>query len=102
MLRSRMIQGRKGCDETRGKGRYNDMNTDISIPNPVYHTSEQLAAQLGMSLSDFFLEALTAYIAHYQHDEITAQLNQVYQTESSSLDPELMSRQLAVLEDDAW
>ena len=78
------------------------MKADISIPNPLYHTSEQLAAQLGMSLSDFFLEALTAYIAQYQNDDITAQLNQVYSTESSSLDPEFMSVQLASVENDAW
>jgi len=78
------------------------MKADISIPNPLYRTSEQLAAQLGMSLSDFFLEALTCYIAQYQNDDITAQLNQVYRTESSSLAPEFMAVQLASLEDDVW
>ncbi len=78
------------------------MKADLVIPNPVYHTSEQLAAQLEMSLSEFFLEALTFYIAQYQNEEITAQLNHVYRTETSSLAPELMSLQLASLGDESW
>jgi len=41
------------------------MKADISIPNPLYELSEQLAQQLGMSLSKFFLAALAAYIEHY-------------------------------------
>jgi hypothetical protein len=78
------------------------MKADITIPNPLYETSEKLAQQLGMSLSDFFLAALTTYIETYQSDGITEQLNQVYQTEPSTLEPDIMTFQLASLDRDTW
>ena len=78
------------------------IKTDISLPDSIYETSERLAQQLGMSLSDFLLAALTAYIAKYQMRNITDQLNQLYETEPSSLDPGLTSIQVASLDHDTW
>ena len=78
------------------------MKADITIPNPIYETSEKLAQQLGISLSDFFLAALTAYIETYQSDDITEQLNQVYQTETSTLEPDIMTLQLVSLDRETW
>lgn len=78
------------------------MKTDIIIPNPIYETAEQLAQQLGMSLSEFFLTALTAYMKTYQREDITERLNQVYATESSALEPDIIAVQSAFLEDESW
>lgn len=78
------------------------MKTDIIIPNPIYETAEQLAQQLGMSLSEFFLTALTAYMKTYQRKDITERLNQVYATESSTLEPDIIAAQSALLEDESW
>jgi len=78
------------------------MKADISIPNPLYETSEKLAQQLGISLSDFFLSALNAYIAQYQNSGVTEQLNQVYQTEVSTIEPDILRSQLASLEQEIW
>ena len=74
------------------------MKTDIFIPNPLYETSKKLAQQLGMSLSDFFLTALTTYIEQNQQGNITEQLNQVYETEPSPLDSDIITLQRASLE----
>ena len=73
------------------------MKTDLIIPNPMYETAEQLAQQLGMSLSDFFLTALTAYMQTYQRDDVTERLNQVYATETSTLEPDIIALQSASL-----
>ncbi len=73
------------------------MKTDLIIPNPMYETAEQLAQQLGMSLSDFFLTALTAYMPTYQRDDVTERLNQVYATETSTLEPDIIALQSASL-----
>ena len=78
------------------------MKTDIFIPNPLYETSKKLAQQLGMSLSDFFLTALTTYIEQNQQGNITEQLNQVYETEPSPLDSDIITLQLASLERETW
>ena len=78
------------------------MKTDIFIPNPLYETSKKLAQQLGMSLSDFFLTALTTYIEQNQQGNITEQLNQVYETEPSPLDSEIITLQRASLERETW
>jgi hypothetical protein len=78
------------------------MKADISIPNPIYETSEKLAQQLGMSLSDFFLAALTEYVAKYQKLDITERLNQVYESESSSLDPGLTNIQMISIGNEKW
>ena len=78
------------------------MKTDIFIPNPLYETSKKLAQQLGMSLSDFFLTALTTYIEQNQQGNITEQLNQVYETGPSPLDSEIINLQLTSLERETW
>ena len=78
------------------------MKADIFIPNPLYETSKKLAQQLGMSLSDFFLTALTTYIEQNQQGNITEQLNQVYETEPSPLDSNIITLQLASLERETW
>jgi len=93
--------------------KHHDMNTsmktdislikaDISIPHSLYEASERLAQQLGMSFSDFFLTALAAYIAKYQMLDVTEQLNQVYDKESSSLDPLFTTIQVASLAQETW
>ena len=79
-----------------------EMKADISIPNPLYEAATQLAQQLDMSLSEFFLAALTDYIDHYQRDDVTMQLNQVYETEDSTLDPGLAHLQTASLGHETW
>ncbi len=78
------------------------MKADIFIPNPLYETSQKLAQQFGMSLSDFFLTALTTYIEQYQKGNITEQLNQVYETETSTLDSDMMNLQIASLGRETW
>ncbi len=78
------------------------MKTDVIIPNPIYETAEQLAQQLGMSLSDFFLTALTAYMKTYERNDVTDRLNQVYATESSLLEPDIIALQSSSLEEESW
>jgi len=76
---------------------------NISIPRSVFKTAEQLAKNLGMSLSEFYTAALSAYIEGYRNNSsITEKLNQVYETESSSIDPELVKMQVVSLGDETW
>jgi hypothetical protein len=78
------------------------MKADISIPNPVYEAAEQLAQRLGMSLSELYTAALTAYVTAHQKGEVTEALNRVYETESSTIEPGLVNIQLASVGGETW
>lgn len=78
------------------------MKMDISIPNPIYEASEQLAQRLGISLSELYTAALTAYVTAHQRGEVTEALNRVYETESSTIEPVLVKIQLASVGGEAW
>jgi hypothetical protein len=78
------------------------MKTDISIPNPIFESAKQLAQKLDMSLSELYTAALAAYVAAYENDDITEKLNEVYETESSTLDPVFIKIQVASLGNENW
>jgi hypothetical protein len=78
------------------------MKTEISVPNPIYEAAERLAAELGMSLSEFYVTALAAYIAAYQNGDITKKLDEVYSKEDSRLEPGLTAIQVASIGEDKW
>ena len=78
------------------------MKTAISLPDPLFEEGEQAAKQLGMSRSELYATALEAYLKARRAKHITAQLDDVYQDEDSSLD-ELTGRlQLLSLPREEW
>ncbi len=78
------------------------MKTDITIPGTVFKSAQKLARQMNMSLSEFYTVALTNYISEQQTGDVTAALNQVYQTDSSELDSVLINVQSALLAGEKW
>lgn len=78
------------------------MKTDISIPNPIFEAANQLAQKLDMSLSELYTAALAAYVATYQSEDITAQLDDLYATEASELEPELTALQVTSVGSEPW
>ena len=55
-----------------------------------------------MSLSELYTAALAAYLATYQNEDVTEKLNEVYETEPSSLEPELVSLQVTSTGNENW
>lgn len=80
----------------------NAMKTAISVPDPIFEAGEQLARQLGISRSELYATALADYIQARQSGQITAQLNQIYATEDSTLDPVLAQIQTLSLPREEW
>ncbi len=78
------------------------MKTEISVPNPIYEAAEKLAQELGMSLSEFYVAALAAYLATYQNGDVTKRLDEVYTKEESKLAPELVAIQIASIGEEKW
>jgi hypothetical protein len=79
-----------------------NMKTEISVPNPIYEAAERLAAALGMSVSEFYVAALTAYVATYQNGDVTKRLDEVYAKEQSTMDPEMVAIQIASIGEEKW
>ncbi len=78
------------------------MKAEISVPNPILEAAEGLAAALGMSLSEFCVAALTAYVASYQNGDVTKRLDEVYAKEPSAMAPEMVAIQIASIGKEEW
>jgi len=79
------------------------MKAEISVPNPIFEAAQRLAQELDMSLSELYTAAIVAYVATHQNEEsITQKLDEIYQVEDSTLEPELVTLQVASIGDESW
>jgi metal-responsive CopG/Arc/MetJ family transcriptional regulator len=78
------------------------MKIAISVPDDVFEAGEHLARQLGLSRSQLYADALSAYLSERGAAAVTAKLNAVYSKESSKLDPAFGGSQLVRLANEAW
>ena len=78
------------------------MKIAISVPDEIFEAGEHLAKQLGLSRSQLYADALSAYLSERGAAAVTAKLNAVYAQESSKLDPAIAKAQLSRIADEAW
>jgi metal-responsive CopG/Arc/MetJ family transcriptional regulator len=78
------------------------MKAAVSIPDPVFKAADELAQRMGVSRSRLYSVALERFVQEHDEEAITAKLNEVYDQESSALDPVLQSIQARSLEKDEW
>ena len=78
------------------------MQTAISIPEPLFTQADQLALRLGLTRNELYLRAVAAFVAALNEDSVTEQLNQVYATEESAVDPVLSKLQSLSLPQEEW
>ncbi len=78
------------------------MKIAISVPNPLFAAGEELAAQLKLSRSELYARALQEYVSARGAAEITANLNRIYATQRSKIDPSFARAQLEGLAEDSW
>ncbi len=78
------------------------METPIAIPRNIFQQADELARKLGISRSELYTKALRRFLEDYGDDDITRQLNEVYEHEDSSLDPVLMQMQITSLDQENW
>lgn len=79
-----------------------DMKTAISIPNSLFKEAEQLAQTMKLSRSALYVCAISEFVKAHQASSITQTLNDVYQEESSSLDPAVLTAQIKSLDEEEW
>jgi metal-responsive CopG/Arc/MetJ family transcriptional regulator len=78
------------------------MKIAISVPDDVFEAGENLAKQLGLSRSQLYADALSAYLSERGAAAVTAKLNGVYGTEAAKLNPGFVTAQLKRLANEAW
>jgi metal-responsive CopG/Arc/MetJ family transcriptional regulator len=78
------------------------MKTAISIPDPVFREAEALAAELGLSRSALYAEAVREYLAARSRARVTEKLDSIYRIEPARLDPGLVAIQSASVPTEEW
>ena len=78
------------------------MKTAVSIPDKVFQRAEKYAKKRKLSRSRLFAEAVEDYLDKHDEDDVTANLNKVYATENSSVDPVLLQMALLSLPAEEW
>jgi metal-responsive CopG/Arc/MetJ family transcriptional regulator len=78
------------------------MKIAISVPDEIFEAGEHLAKQLGLSRSQLYADALSAYLSERGAAAVTDKLNAVYAEESSKLEPPHAQSQSTRLADEAW
>lgn len=63
------------------------MKTAISIPDAVFRQADRFAKRKAISRSELYTRSVRAYLE--QEGRLTEQINAVYETEDSTLDPTL-------------
>ena len=78
------------------------MKTAISIPDRIFKNAEELARRLHMSRSGLYAKAVEGYIREHRADRVRECLDDVYQTNDSSLDKVSEKLQAKSLPEDEW
>lgn len=78
------------------------MKTAISIPDELFEFAEQFAQERGLSRSELYVTALRQYLQEHRGEDITEQLNAIYETEPNALAPDLTRAQARALPKDDW
>jgi metal-responsive CopG/Arc/MetJ family transcriptional regulator len=66
------------------------MKTAISLPDELFASADDVAQRLGVSRSELYATAVAEYIAKFQSEQTTAQLNTVY-AKATPPDPAMRS-----------
>lgn len=69
------------------------MKTAISLPDQLFIDADEAAKRLGISRSQLYAAALAKYLATLHGAEVTARLNEVYQTAEGRPEPSLTALQ---------
>lgn len=78
------------------------MKTAISLPDELFESADALARRMGISRSKLFATAVAEFVAKQQGRRVTTQLDAVYATEESGVDPALRRAQARAIGPEGW
>ena len=78
------------------------MKTAISVPDSIFETAEKFAKRQGLSRSELYTRAVKDYLERNRDDRVTAILNEIYDHESSEIDPDILRIQFSSVTKEDW
>jgi len=78
------------------------MKTAVSIPDRVFDAGERLSKRLGIPRSKLYARALDTFVKRHSRVGLREELDAIYATEPSELDPVLMTMQVLSLPREDW
>jgi metal-responsive CopG/Arc/MetJ family transcriptional regulator len=78
------------------------MKTAISLSDKLFQQADEAAKALGVSRSELYANALSDYLTRRSAEQITAKLNQVYQSVEGRPEPGLSASQARASRQDHW
>ena len=78
------------------------MKTAISIPDSIFETAEKFAERQGLSRSELYTRAVKEYLERNRNDRVTEVLNEIYEQESSEIDPIIKQMQFSSVTKEIW
>jgi predicted transcriptional regulator len=91
-----------GVDEGDDPGYTFGMKTAVSLPDEVFEGADRLARKMKKSRSQLYADALAAYLAQHDADEITAAIDRVCEATGGEHDPAVSAAARRALEDVEW
>jgi predicted DNA-binding protein len=97
---------RAAIDTRYNRGYTTRMKTAISIPDKIYEAAEKAAKRLGVSRSEFYVNAIEEYLGKTSDENLTEELNKIYSNpeslSQSELDPTLQHMQKQSIGHGEW
>jgi len=78
------------------------MKTAVSVPDDLFRAGERVAQRLGLSRSGLYSRALREFLVRHDDEEITRRLDEVYERESSAVDPAISRIAARALPKESW
>lgn len=78
------------------------MKTAISVRDNLFERVDQFARKRKLSRSKVFSDAAEEYLKRQEEEDITANLNEVYSKEDSSVDPVMLRMALMSIPREEW
>jgi len=78
------------------------MKTAISIPDSIFQAAENLAQRLGLSRSELYVKAMNEYLNSHKNQNVTKKLNDIYGSNNSNLDNDIISMQTRSIPRESW
>ena len=68
----------------------------------MFRTAETFARQRHMSRSALFTKAVTEFLSHHRRENVTKQLNSLYEKQNSAMDASIRSLQAMSVPREKW
>ncbi|MEL6555527.1 MAG: hypothetical protein AAFQ63_19015 [Cyanobacteria bacterium J06621_11] len=82
------------------------MKTNIVLPDNLFDDAQVVAEKLGITVGELYEKAILDFLRKHckspTSEQMLASLNEVYDSEESSLDPVLETMQLLALPQEDW